>query len=101
MNTPKGGLLSGVVVLDFTRAVAGSYATRLLCDMGARILKIEAPEIGDGIRYITVDDPVIGNAMLPTLSPMFIYANAGKQSICLDLKAPEGIGIIRELVAKV
>ncbi len=95
------GPLSGVVVLDFTRAVAGAFCTRLLCDMGARVVKIEPPQMGDMTRMMTFDDPIAAKYLLPTISPMFIHSNAGKEAICADLKRPEAIDAIKRMVPKV
>ncbi len=95
------GPLVGYRVLDFSRAIAGAYTTRLLADMGARIIKIEPPEAGDSLRYLNLDDPRIANAMEPTFSPMFIHCNAGKESVCVDFKKPESIELLKALAARV
>jgi crotonobetainyl-CoA:carnitine CoA-transferase CaiB-like acyl-CoA transferase len=97
MTGARRGALQGIKVLDFTRAVAGGYCTRLLADMGAEVIKIEAPEIGDGIRLLP---PFSGESWsLPvSMSPIFIHCNAGKSSICLDLKRPEAIDLVKRLV---
>lgn len=95
------GPLAGITVLDFTRAVAGAFCTRLLCDMGARVIKVEPPEMGDMTRMMTFDDPIVGKYLLPTLSPMFIHSNAGKEAICVDLKQPRAIEAMKRLVATV
>ena len=98
MTASNHGPLAGITVLDFTRAVAGAYTTRLMADMGARILKIEAPEAGEAIRYNNIDHPAISKNVPPTLSPQFVYSNAGKECICMDLKKPESIELIKRLV---
>jgi crotonobetainyl-CoA:carnitine CoA-transferase CaiB-like acyl-CoA transferase len=97
MSKPKEGVLQGIKVLDFTRAVAGGYCTRLLADMGAEVIKIEPPEIGDGIRLLP---PFSGEswALPPSMSPVFVHCNAGKSSICLDLRKPEAIELVKRLV---
>ncbi|MBW2291278.1 MAG: CoA transferase [Deltaproteobacteria bacterium] len=91
------GVLRGIKVLDFTRAVAGGYCTRVMQDMGAEVVKIEAPEIGDGIRLLP---PFSGEswALPASMSPIFIHCNAGKSSICLDLKKPEAIDLVKRMV---
>jgi crotonobetainyl-CoA:carnitine CoA-transferase CaiB-like acyl-CoA transferase len=96
----RAGALHGVRVLDFTRAVAGGYCTRLLCDMGAQVIKIEAPEIGDGIRILP---PFHGRtwSLPPSMSPTFVHCNAGKRSIGLDLRRPEAIDVVRRIVPHV
>jgi len=96
-NDVKNGVLRGIKVLDFTRAVAGGYCTRVLRDMGAEVVKIEAPEIGDGIRLLP---PFSGKswALPASMSPIFIHCNAGKSSIGLDLKKPEAIDLLKRMV---
>jgi len=100
MAEPGNGALSGVRILDFTRAVAGGYCTRLLCDMGAEVIKIEPPEIGDGIRLLP---PFNGASwtMPPSMSPVFVHCNAGKTSVCVDLKKPGAPELVRRLVPHV
>jgi len=97
MKPSMGGILRGINVLDFTRAVAGGYCARVLCDMGARVVKIEAPGVGDGIRLLP---PFSGESWeLPaSMSPVFIHCNAGKSSICLDLKKPEAIELVKRML---
>ncbi len=100
MARSNAGILAGITVLDFTRAVAGGYCTRLLGDMGARIIKVEAPYIGDGIRLLP---PFSGPswALPPSMSPTFVHCNAGKQSIGLDLRQPAAIDLVERLVPHV
>lgn len=100
MTTRGERHLHGMKVLDFTQAVAGSFCTRLLCDMGAQVIKVELPPTGDRMRLL---GPFSGRSwkMPPSMSPVFVYANAGKQSISLDLKKPQAIELIREMVAQV
>lgn len=84
------GILDGVRVLDFTAMMSGPYATRLMADLGAEVIKIEPPE-GDHIR-----------TRPPTRdgrSTYFAQLNAGKKSLALDLKQPEAIALVKQLVA--
>jgi crotonobetainyl-CoA:carnitine CoA-transferase CaiB-like acyl-CoA transferase len=85
------GPLQGVRVLDLARVVAGPYVSRLLCDLGAEVIKIEPPE-GDEVRLIA---PHHDQGM----SAFFQFANVGKRAICLDLRRPEGVEIVRDLVS--
>jgi len=85
------GPLDGIRVLDFTAMVSGPYCTRLLADMGATVIKVEA-EGGDLLRHAVP----LGAAG----SRYFAAFNAGKQSIVIDLKSPQGIAITRDLAAK-
>lgn len=89
MNLP----LSGIRVADFSHVMAGPYASHLLRMMGAEVIKIE-PKGGDGFRNYGADRRYDG------MSPAFIAANAGKQSIALDLKAAGDMAIARKIVAR-
>ncbi len=78
-------LLTGLVVLDFTRVLAGPYCTRLLADLGARVVKIEQPGRGDEMRRA----PHQLEEGREDQSTYFIRVNAGKESVALDLGAPD------------
>jgi len=83
--------LDGVVVLDFTSIVAGPYCTRLLADLGAKVIKIESAD-GDNYR---VRQPMRGKH-----SSMFGHLNAGKDCIVLDLKSQAGAEAALNLAIK-
>jgi CoA:oxalate CoA-transferase len=86
-------LLAGVTVLDFTRVLAGPYCTRLLADLGARVIKIERPGEGDETRR--------GHAQLEEArtdqATYFIRLNAGKSSLALDLAHPKAREVVLDL----
>jgi crotonobetainyl-CoA:carnitine CoA-transferase CaiB-like acyl-CoA transferase len=82
--------LNGVRVLDFTTTIAGPHCTRLLADLGAEVIKIEAPG-GDMMRT----RPPLRNGA----STSFGQLNAGKKSIVLDLKSPAAVAAVRRLAA--
>ncbi len=82
--------LDGLRVLDFTTTIAGPHCGRLLADLGAEVIKIEAPE-GDMMR---TRPPLRDGA-----STSFGQLNAGKKSVALDLKSPRGAEAARRLVA--
>ncbi len=84
------GALDGVTVLDFTAMIAGPYCTRLMADAGAEVLKIEPLE-GD---YIRTRAPIRAGE-----SVYFGVLNAGKQSVALNLKKPEGVELAKQLAA--
>ena len=93
---PGEPLLKGITVVDFTRVLAGPYCTRMLGDLGARVIKIERPGEGDEIRHIVHQiDPNHTDQ-----SSYFVRLNASKQGIAIDLSKPEGQAIARDLVAK-
>jgi crotonobetainyl-CoA:carnitine CoA-transferase CaiB-like acyl-CoA transferase len=90
--------LSGVRIIDLTSVVFGPYATQILGDFGADVVKIEGPkrgesgEGGDTMRYAG-EPPVEG------LGPIFMNLNRNKRSVFLDLSLPEGLEAIRQLIA--
>ena len=85
------GPLEGLKVVDFTRFVAGPFCVMQLADLGADVVKIESPpERGDQLRAW---GPFIGDK-----SYYFITLNKNKRSIALDLKSPQGIEIVKEMI---
>jgi len=83
--------LSGIRVLDLTRVLSGPFCTALLGDLGADVLKVEAPE-GDSIRG--------QGAMKDGLSTYFAQFNRNKRSIVLDLRTPQGKEVLARLIAR-
>lgn len=90
------GALEGVRVLDLSRILAGPWATQLLADFGADVIKVERPGTGDDTR--TWGPPFVGNATARE-SAYFLSANRGKRSICLDISTAEGGEVARRLAA--
>lgn len=86
---PPGRALDGVVVVDLTQAIAGPYATRVLAELGARVIKVEGPR-GDLVRTVQWTTP-------NESSPMFAHGSAGKESVCIDLSMGEGHTILAKL----
>ena len=84
--------LKGIRVLDLTRVLAGPFCSMILGDMGAEVLKIEEPGRGDDTRAWP---PFVGGQ-----ATYFMSVNRGKQSVTLNLKAPEGVALLRRLAAK-
>src|SRR2546428_187270 len=93
MPAPDQALLAGLTVLDFTRVLAGPYCTRLLADLGARVIKVERPGEGDETRrgYVQVEENRTDQATY------FIRVNAGKESVAIDLAHPRGREVVRDL----
>jgi CoA:oxalate CoA-transferase len=87
------GPLSGVVIADLSRILAGPYCTLLLAEMGARVIKIETPGTGDDSRHY---GPFVNGK-----SAYFVSVNRGKESIALDLKKPEDKAIFEAILGKV
>ncbi len=86
--------LQGVTVLDFTSHIAGPYCTKLLADLGARVIKVERPG-GDPARTLP---PFLGDEPGPDRSALFQYLNTNKESIVIDLKQPASRDLVRALV---
>lgn len=84
-------MLKGVRILDFTHMLAGPYATMLLGDLGAEVIKIEAADVGDRTR-------LMGPYFLGGESAYFLSINRNKKSLSLDLKQPAGREIFHRLV---
>ncbi len=85
--------LAGVTVVALEQAVSAPMCTRALADFGARVIKVENPAGGDFARHY--DDVVNGPG---GLAAHFVWANRNKESVALDLKAPEGIDILHRLL---
>ena len=85
--------LDGLLVVDFTRVVAGPACTQTLADFGAEVIKIENPDGGDDTRHYE-------HADLAGESAAFVSLNRNKRGIALDLTKPEGCDVARELIAR-
>jgi formyl-CoA transferase len=90
-----GGPLSGIRILDFTQVVGSSFCSRILGDLGAEIIKVERHPTGDIARTggtLSAGDPV---------APFFLLCNAGKKSICIDIRSAEGVDLVKRLLLHV
>lgn len=87
--------LNGVVVLDFSQYLSGPSAALRLADLGARVIKIERPGAGDAGRKLAIKDLWVDDNSL-----LFHTINRNKESFTADLKNPEDIAIIKQLIAK-
>jgi crotonobetainyl-CoA:carnitine CoA-transferase CaiB-like acyl-CoA transferase len=90
------GPLAGTKVIDLTRALAGPHATMMLGDLGARVIKVEAPGTGDDSRGW--GPPFIQPPGAPSESTYFLSANRNKESITLDLKSDAGRLALEQLI---
>lgn len=89
----KVGPLSGIRVADFTQMMAGPFATQLLGDLGAEIIKIEKIHTGEWERGL----PSMGE-FISGQSPFFLAMNRNKKSLAIDTKKPESLEIIKEII---
>ena len=90
--------LNGTRVLDLTRLLPGAYATLLLADLGADVVKVEDPRGGDGMRHLAA-------RLTPTrdaagAGSYFELLNRGKRSITLDLRVPQAAGVLDALLGR-
>jgi formyl-CoA transferase len=92
MSNTNNGPLHGVRVLDLTRVLAGPYCTMFLGDLGAEVVKVEQPGVGDDTRGW--GPPFAGGE-----SAYFLCVNRNKKSITVDLKSVEGIELLKRLAA--
>ena len=83
--------LHGLKVLDFSRVLAGPFAGRMLSDLGADVVKIEPPD-GDVTR--------LWGRVVADLPGYYHQQNAGKRNICMDLRAPGAVDLVKSLVAE-
>lgn len=90
MSDLKNGPLDGIRVLDLTRVLAGPYCTMFLGDLGAEVVKVEQPGVGDDTRGW--GPPFAGGE-----SAYFLCVNRNKKSVTIDLKSADGIALVRRL----
>ena len=92
MYKNKDGPLKNLLVLDLTRVLVGPYCTMMLSDLGARVIKVEAPEVGDDSRNF--------GPFIEDYSAYFMSLNRGKESIALNLKNSDDKKIFDKILAK-
>ena len=90
-------LLEGLRVLELGQFLSAPYCGKLLADMGAEVIKIEPPGTGEYARQY---GPFLGDDPHPERSGIFLYLNANKRGVTLDLGTPTGQGILRDLVSR-
>jgi crotonobetainyl-CoA:carnitine CoA-transferase CaiB-like acyl-CoA transferase len=83
--------LDGITVVSIEHAIAAPFCTRQLADLGARVIKVERPGVGDFAR--AYDDRTRG------LASHFVWVNRSKESLALDLKNPEALQVLKDLLA--
>ena len=96
-GSDREGQLSDLLVIDLSRAVAGPHAAMMLGDLGARVIKVEQPGQGDDAR--SWGPPFVEGSDGKPVSTYFLAANRNKESITLDLKDPDDMAHLRQLLA--
>ena len=94
------GALSHLKVLDLSRVLAGPWASQILADLGAEVIKIEHPQGGDDTRAWGPPFMRDEAGELTAESAYFLCTNRGKQSVCVDMKTQEGQETLRQLAAQ-
>lgn len=84
--------LDGIKIVDMSSVIMGPYATQILADLGADVIKVEALS-GDTMR-------AVGPMVNPGMGCLFLHANRNKKSVAINLKAPEGLEAMKALVAE-
>ena len=98
-KTTAAGALQGVRVLDLSRVLAGPWATQTLADLGAQVIKVERPGVGDDTRqwgppFYKTSEGERGDAAY------YMVTNRNKASICVDFSTPEGRKILHDLIPR-
>ena len=96
-DAPTGGPLDGVLVADFSRVLAGPYATLMLADLGATVIKVEGPG-GDDTR--TWKPPVLTDPEHGDIATYYLSINRNKRSIVLDFTDPDDLATARRLAQR-
>ncbi|MBS7538843.1 CaiB/BaiF CoA transferase family protein [Ancylobacter lacus] len=99
IHRPDAQALSGLRVLDLSRVLAGPWATQMLGDLGADIIKVEKPGAGDDTRGWGPPWLTDGEGLETRESAYFLAANRNKRSVTIDMARPEGQALIRRLAA--
>ena len=89
-SATRRGPLHGIRIIDLTAVIMGPYATQVMADFGAEVIKIESPN-GDIMRFV-------GKHGERGMGPIHLTLNRGKSLVALDLKEPEALGVIKKLI---
>ena len=98
--TDQRGPLDGIRVLDLSRVLAGPFCTQMLADLGAEVIKVERPGVGDETR--TWGPPYVkdGAGADTTESAYYLCANRNKRSVTVDFSQPRGAALVKRLLAR-
>ena len=98
--TDPGGPLDGIRVIDLSRVLAGPFCTQMLADLGAEVIKVERPGVGDETRTWGppyVKDP---DGADTTESAYYLCANRNKRSVTIDFSRPRGVALVKRLLVR-
>lgn len=98
-DNAHAGALSGIRVLDLSRVLAGPSCTQLLADLGADVVKIERPGVGDDTRFWGPPWLAAEDGQATGESSYYLSANRGKRSVAIDISTPIGADLVRRLAA--
>ena len=90
----KGGL-ADLKIVEYAQFITGPFCTKLMADLGAEVIKIEEPRMGDISRR---REPFLNNAPHPEQSGLFLYLNTNKLGMTLNLKSAKGVQLFKELI---
>ena len=90
------GALEGIRVLDLSRILAGPWATQILGDLGAEVIKVERPGLGDDTRSWGPPSRELDGE---TFSAYYLACNRNKKSVAIDISTPGGAALVRRLAA--
>ena len=93
------GPLAGIRVLDLSRVLAGPWCTQIFADLGAEVIKVERPELGDDTRHWGPPWLSDQEGADTKESSYYLSANRGKHSVTIDIGKPAGRDLVLELVA--
>ena len=91
------GALASLKIIEIGEQVSAPYAAKLMADMGAEVIKVERPRAGDSARS---RGPFPGGTPHPEKSGLFLYLNANKYGVTLDIARPEGMELLEKLAAQ-
>lgn len=98
MSTQTAGPLTGITVVDLTRALAGPHAGMMMADLGARVIKVESPGTGDDTR--SWGPPFLDGSDGQKVASYFLSCNRNKESITLDLKSEDGKATLTAMIER-
>ena len=94
---PKAGALAGIQVLDLSRVLAGPWCTQILADLGADVVKVERPSVGDDTRHWGPPFLTDADGNDTTQASYFTACNRNKRSVTIDMATEDGQQLIRQM----